>query len=283
MNIIWHGQSCFQITSSQGKNNQASIVIDPFSEDIGLRLPKLEADVVLVSHQHRDHNNVKAVSGNPFLIEGPGEYEIKGIFIQGISSFAQAIAKGEDEATASLTTRAIAKGEDEATASSTTRAIAKAMKTSFSSLPSPRKRGSVGEDTAAASSTHDESSGKARGENTIYTIGTEELRLCHLGDFGQKELTPEQLEKIGEVDVLMIPIGGVYTISAKEAAKIMSQIEPSIIIPMHYLLPKLKIKLDGLDKFLKTMGIKSIEPLNKLSIKKKDISPQEAKIIVLKP
>jgi len=299
MNIIWHGQSCFQITSSQGKNNQASIVIDPFSEDIGLRLPKLEADVVLVSHQHRDHNNVKAVSGNPFLIEGPGEYEIKGIFIQGISSFAQAIAKGEDEATASLTTRAIAKGEDEATASLTTRAIAKgedeataslttraiakAMKTSFSSLPSPRKRGSVGEDTAAASSTHDESSGKARGENTIYTIGTEELRLCHLGDFGQKELTPEQLEKIGEVDVLMIPIGGVYTISAKEAAKIMSQIEPSIIIPMHYLLPKLKIKLDGLDKFLKTMGIKSIEPLNKLSIKKKDISPQEAKIIVLKP
>ena len=267
MNIIWHGQSCFQITSSQGKNNQASIVIDPFSEDIGLRLPKLEADVVLVSHQHRDHNNVKAVSGNPFLIEGPGEYEIKGIFIQGISSFAQARTKGEDEATASLTTRA----------------IAKAMKTSFSSLPSPRKRGSVGEDTAAASSTHDESSGKARGENTIYTIGTEELRLCHLGDFGQKELTPEQLEKIGEVDVLMIPIGGVYTISAKEAAKIMSQIEPSIIIPMHYLLPKLKIKLDGLDKFLKTMGIKSIEPLNKLSIKKKDISPQEAKIIVLKP
>ena len=111
----------------------------------------------------------------------------------------------------------------------------------------------------------------------------EDLKLCHLGDLGQEELTEEQLEKIGEVDILMIPIGGTYTISAKEALKIMSQIEPRITIPMHYALPKLKIKLDGLDKFLKSLGIKSITPENKLSIKKKDISPEEAKIIVLKP
>jgi len=82
-------------------------------------------------------------------------------------------------------------------------------------------------------------------------------------------------------------VGGVYTISSKEAPKIMAQIEPKIIIPMHYQVPKLNPpaggKLDGLDKFLKTMGIKSIESLNKLSIKKKDLSEEEIKIIVLKP
>lgn len=217
MQIIWHGQSCFQIIARREKNNQVLIVIDPFSEEIGLRVPKLEADILLVTHQHRDHNNIKAVSGDPFLIEGPGEYEIKEVALQGIPAW------------------------------------------------------------------HDNLLGKERGVNTIYTIEIEGMRLCHLGDLGQKELTADQLEKIGEVDILMIPVGGIYTISSKEAPKIMAQIEPKIIIPMHYQVPKLKIKLDGLDKFLKTMGIKSIESLPKLSIKKKDLSEEEAKIIVLKP
>ena len=229
MTIIWHGQSCFEIITTPAKNRQVKIVIDPFSEEIGLRVPKLEADIVLVTHNHYDHNNVKAVSGNPFLISGPGEYEIKNIFIQGIDSF------------------------------------------------------------------HDNSQGKERGENTIYTIEFAEayasshaltvgdLKLCHLGDLGQKELTEEQLEKIGQIDILMVPVGGVFTISAKEALKIMSQIEPKITIPMHYALPKLKVKLDGLDKFLKSLGIKSIVPENKLTVKKKDLSEEEAKIIVLKP
>ena len=222
MNIIWHGQSCFQILASRNKNGQISIVIDPFSEEIGLRLPKLEADVILVTHNHYDHNNVKAVlappsASQPFLISGPGEYEVKGVYIKGIHSW------------------------------------------------------------------HDEQQGKERGENTIYTIETEDLKLCHLGDLGQNELTEEQLEKIGEVDILMIPMGGTYTISAKEAPKIMAQIEPKITIPMHYALPKLKIKLDPLDKFLKTFGIKNLEPMKKLSIKKKDLPPEEAKIIILSP
>jgi L-ascorbate metabolism protein UlaG (beta-lactamase superfamily) len=224
MQIIWYGQSCFQIISSRGKNNGINIVIDPFSEEIGLKPPKLEADILLITHSHYDHNNIKAVSGSPFLINGPGEYEIKDVFIQGISSW------------------------------------------------------------------HDEKNGQERGENTIYTIEAEDLKLCHLGDLGQKELTTEQLEKIGETDILMIPIGGIPhqnqwwgTISVKEAIKVMSQIEPKITIPMHYALPKLKIKLEGIDKFLKTLGIRKIEPLAKLSIKKKDISPEEAKIVVLKP
>jgi len=217
MTIIWHGQSLFEIITSRGKNGQVVIVIDPFSPEIGLRFPKLEADIVLITHQHSDHNNAKGVNGNSFLIEGSGEYEIKEIFVQGISAF------------------------------------------------------------------HDDSLGKERGSSTIFTIEAEDLRLCHLGDLGQKELTSEQLEKIGEVDILMIPVGGTYTISAKEAVKIMSQIEPKIIIPMHYSLPKLKYKLEGADKLLKIMGIKKIESLNKLTIKKKDLSEEEAKIILLNP
>ena len=87
MNITWKGQSCFQITSSQGKDGHVNIVIDPFDEETGLRVPKLEADLLLVTHQHKDHNNVKAVSGDPFLVEGPGEYEVKEVSIQGIQSF----------------------------------------------------------------------------------------------------------------------------------------------------------------------------------------------------
>lgn len=215
MQIIWYGQSCFQITTSKGKNHLINIVIDPFDESIGLKVPKLTADIVLITHSHHDHNNVKAVSGNPFIVNGPGEYEVKGVFIQGIDSH------------------------------------------------------------------HDSSFGKERGLNTIYIIKTEEMQICHLGDFGQKELTSEQVEQIGNIDILILPIGGVYTISAKEAKGIISQIEPKIIIPMHYQIPKLKIKLDDLDKFLKVVGIKTIEPQNKLSIKKGDLS-QEAKIIVLK-
>lgn len=215
MHIIWQGQSCFQIIAGQIK-----IVIDPFSEDIGLKLSKLEADILLVSHDHYDHANIKAIPGDPFLIKSPGEYEVKGVFVQGIPAF------------------------------------------------------------------HDDKEGKERGKNTIYIIEAEELRLCHLGDLGQKELSADQLDKIGEVDILLAPVGGIYTIDAKEAAKIISQIEPKIVIPMHYDLPKLNppaggVKLDGVDKFLKEMGQKSAETQPKLIVKKKDLVEEETKVIVL--
>lgn len=217
MNINWHGQSCFQISSARGKDSHVSIVIDPFGESTGLRIPKLQADIVLVTHDHSDHNNIKVVSGSGFVIKGPGEYDIKGVFIQGISGY------------------------------------------------------------------HDNAQGTQRGSITIYTIETEGMRLCHLSDLGQKELSPNQLDKIGNIDILMIPVGGIYTIDAAEAVKVMAQIEPKIIIPMHYKVPKLKIKLDDIDKFLKNLGMKKPESLLKLSIRKKDISIEEAKIIVLQP
>ena len=220
MHIIWHGQSCFQIIIARNKGEQVSLLIDPFDASIGLRAPSLSADILLISHSHPDHSNKKAARGNPFLIEGPGEYEIKEVFIQGIPSF------------------------------------------------------------------HDDKEGKERGLNTIYTIEAEEMRLCHLGDLGQKELSDDQLEKIGDIDILMIPVGGMTTISAKEAAKIISEIEPRVVIPMHYHLPKLRTvggrKLEGVDKFLKEMGRKSTEAQPKLLVKKKDL-PEETKIVVLKP
>ncbi len=217
MKIIWAGQSCFQINAPTPKNGSVDIVIDPFDESLGLKVPSFSGDILLVSHDHQDHNNIKAVKGNPFLITGPGEYEIKGVFIEGIPAF------------------------------------------------------------------HDDVQGKEKGDIIIYTIETEDIRICHLGDLGQKQLTDSQLDKIGVIDVLMIPIGGDYTISSKEAQKIISQIEPAIVIPMHYQIPKLKVKLEGVDKFLKVMGKNSIEPQDKLLVKKSTLPKEGIEIVLLKP
>ncbi len=218
MHIIWHGQSFFQIQTSLSKGEQTTLAIDPFDESTGLKVPSVQADILLITHDHADHNNKKAIKGTPFLVDGPGEYEVKEIFIQGISSF------------------------------------------------------------------HDEEEGKKKGPNTIYTIEAEEMRMCHLGDFGQKELTEDQLEQIGDIDILMIPVGGEFTIDAKGATHVISQIEPKIVIPMHYAVPKLNPpaggKLDEVDKFLKEIGKKSVVPQPKLLIKKKDL-PLETQVVVL--
>lgn len=215
--ITWAGQSCFQVSVSNSREHSADIVIDPFDEETGLKLPNFSADILLITHNHHDHNNVKAVKGAPFLIQAPGEYEVKGVFIQGIPSF------------------------------------------------------------------HDDKEGKEKGQNTIYTIEAEGLRFCHLGDLGQKQLTDEQLEKIDTIDVLMIPVGGQFTISSAEAQRIISQIEPKIIIPMHYQLPKLKYKLDDVSKFLKTMGKNSIVAQDKLTIKASAMPKDGTEIVVLQP
>jgi len=101
---------------------------------------------------------------------------------------------------------------------------------------------------------------------------------------GQKQLTDEQLEKIDGVDVLMIPVGGEFTIDSTAAQKIISQIEPKIVIPMHYALPKLKIKLDEVSKFLKTMGKPSIAPQDKFTLKASALPKEGAmEIVVLQP
>ncbi|MGD0576875.1 MAG: MBL fold metallo-hydrolase [Candidatus Staskawiczbacteria bacterium] len=215
--IYWAGQSCFQISVSTSKDHSADIVIDPYDEKIGLKLPNLSADIVLVTHNHFDHNNVKAVKGEPFVIDGPGEYEVKEVFINGIPSF------------------------------------------------------------------HDDKEGKERGQNTIYVIEAEDLRFCHLGDLGQKLLTDEQLERIDAIDVLMIPVGGGPTIDSSTAQKIISQIEPRIVIPMHYKLPKLNMEFDDVSKFLKTMGKPSVAPQDKFVVKTSTLPKEGMEIVVLQP
>jgi len=217
MEIYWHGQSCFEIRSlSADSKTKTRIAIDPYSNSIGLKLPLLKADLLLISDNNEDNNNISAVKDDPFVIQGPGEYEAKDIFVKGF--FAN----------------------------------------------------------------HREEDEKDLSRITIYIIEAEGIKICHLGDISQKELLSEQLEKVGDVDILMIPIGGKNTIDGGEAQKIANQIEPKIILPMHYKIPGLKIDIDEKSEFLKAMGQEDIKAEDCFKIKK-DGLPLETRIILLKP
>jgi L-ascorbate metabolism protein UlaG (beta-lactamase superfamily) len=212
MIITYLGHSCFKIES-----DNTSLITDPFDSGVGLKLPRnLEASIVTISHAHHDHSYVEGVKGSPFVISTPGEYEVKGAFIYGISSF------------------------------------------------------------------HDGVSGKERGLNIIYRIeidGNDDIKIAHLGDLGHK-LDTATLESLGEVDILLIPVGGTYTLDAKEAVEVINQIEPRIVIPMHYKTPGVKVDLDPVEKFIKLSGL-SHEELPKLKLKKKDLPVDITKIITL--
>ena len=209
MTITWYGHSCFRLESKD-----FSLLIDPFSSEIGLRPPKIKDNIVLVSHEHYDHNNVEDLPKDTLLIKGPGEYEVKGVFIKGIQSF------------------------------------------------------------------HDKNQGQERGLNTMYTIKMEDMVITHMGDFGQGALSEEQIEKIGDADILMIPTGGVYTINYKEAVEAISQIEPKIVIPMHYKIPGLKIEIEGPEKFLKEMSLTPEKAEKSYKVQKKNLPAEEMKLVV---
>lgn len=215
MIISWYGHSCFKIQTSSA-SGPLVLVTDPFAKEAGLTPPRLQADIVTVSHQHFDHNNVETVGGSPFLINMPGEYEIKGITVRGIPSF------------------------------------------------------------------HDKVEGAERGNNIIYCLRVENISLCHLGDLGQEKLTAQQLEQMGDVDILFVPVGGKYTLDGSEAAEIVNQIEPKIVIPMHYKVSGLAIDLDNEKEFLKEIG--EAETIDKLTLKKKDLPEDGAptKVYVMK-
>lgn len=207
--ITYFGHSAFRI-----RGKKTSILTDPYGKDVFGRLfPKVEADVVTVSHEHADHNAVDRVDGDPFIVNQPGEYEIKGAFILGIASF------------------------------------------------------------------HDAVEGAKRGQNTICSIEIDGVRICHLGDLGHR-LSDKQQEEINGVDVLMVPVGGVYTLDAKKAAEVVAQVEPNIVLPMHYQLPDLKIKLGSLSKFLEEMGEKSPQKMAVLKLEREKIE-EERKVVVL--
>lgn len=208
MEITHLGHACFKL---RGKN--VTLLIDPFSEDIGLKMPKVTADAVLTTHRHPDHHDLSRVSDYRVLIEGPGEYEVGGAQIVGISAF------------------------------------------------------------------HDTAKGQERGKVTLYHIKMDGLSLAHLGDLGDK-LNETQIEKLSGVDILMVPVGGTFTISPGVAAEVVAQIEPKVVIPMHYFVPGLKFNLASVDSFLKEMGKEEVKPQPKLVVTK-DKLPQEVEVVVL--
>ena len=126
---------------------------------------------------------------------------------------------------------------------------------------------------------HDKQQGVERGRNTVFAMQVDGFNIVHLGDLGHV-LTQEQVEAIGETDILLIPVGGVYTIDAKDAVEIVSQLEPKIVIPMHYKIDGLKYELEPLENFLKEMGIENPQPQAKFSVNK-NVLPEEVQVVVL--
>jgi L-ascorbate metabolism protein UlaG (beta-lactamase superfamily) len=208
MVIQWLGQSCFKI-STKNTQGEFTIATDPFTDQGGFKMPKFQADVVTISQNHDDHNNIDAIKGDPMVITQPGEYETKGIFIYGIPAVNE----------------------------------------------------------------------KEKVKSTVYKIVAEEIIIGHLGSLAQN-LTDDQIERLGNVDILMIPVGGKNYLDGKKAAEAISQIEPRLVIPMHYKTGDMKLDLNGVEEFLKVSGLKS-ETLDKLKIAKKDLIGEDTRIIVL--
>ena len=213
MYLSYLGHSCFKLQDKIGPDGVV-VVTDPFdSEVVGLKMPSFEADIVTISHDHKDHNNLKAIRKDPFVIRAAGEYEVNGVFIEGIDAW------------------------------------------------------------------HDAKDGAERGANIIYRLEIDDISITHLGDLGTT-LDTKQLEKLEGTDILLVPVGGIYTVDAAKAVEVINQIEPRIVIPMHYQLPGGKIKLDGLDKFIKELGLK---PTNeeKLKISKKELPAEDMELVIL--
>ncbi len=212
MIITWQGQACFKLQDKIGPDG-VTVVTDPFNKDIGLKVPNFEADIITVSHDHHDHNNVSALRGTPFVVDCAGEYDFKGVLIEGIDSF------------------------------------------------------------------HDDREGAERGGNIIYRLEIDDISITHLGDLGHS-LNDAQLEKVAGTDILLIPVGGKYTIDAKKAVEVISQIEPRIVIPMHYKVKDLKVDIDGVDKFIKEIGLTPTYE-EKLKISKKDLPQEDMELVIL--
>jgi L-ascorbate metabolism protein UlaG (beta-lactamase superfamily) len=126
---------------------------------------------------------------------------------------------------------------------------------------------------------HDPSEGKERGNNLVFLIEADGLRLAHMGDLGHN-LTQETVKKMGRVDIVLLPVGGFYTIDSDEAGMVMNDIKPKVTIPMHYKTPKCEFPIAGIEAF--TAGKKGIKMVNNYEIEvNKDSLPKEPEIIVM--
>jgi len=206
LDVTWHGQSCFRL-----RGRGAAVVTDPFPPALGPRL-RLEGNVVTVSHPHENHSHVQSVK-DAYVIEGPGEYEVAGVTVQGLPTY------------------------------------------------------------------HDNQRGAEHGFNTVYVIELDDVRVCHLGDLGHT-LDDRALETIGNVDVLLVPVGGGRTLDGARAAEVVRQVEPRYVVPMHFGHPALKTELASVERFLKEMGVPESEAQSKLTVQASS-AEAETKVVVL--
>ena len=213
MKVKWLGHACFLITSRDGLR----VIIDPYAMGGGINYHPIKetADVVVVSHEHSDHNNVSAVLAKPEVVRGSGKKAAKGIQFRGITT------------------------------------------------------------------SHDASQGTQRGPNTVFCFTLDDIKLCHLGDLGHV-LGPEQVTEIGAADILFVPVGGFYTIDAAAASQVSDQLEPKIIIPMHFKTPKCAYPLAGVEHFLK--GKKGVRKVvgSEVEFEREDL-PIGTEIVLLQP
>ncbi|HEX4325056.1 MAG TPA: MBL fold metallo-hydrolase [Gaiellaceae bacterium] len=210
MKLRWYGQSAFLLTGEQ-----RSVFIDPFGDIAGARpadsgwswpfppIEGVEADLLLVTHDHLDHNGIEAIGGDPLLLDTAGTHE------------------------------------------------------------SP-----VGEVVGIASE-HDAVAGTQRGPNTIFRFSLDGTSVAHFGDFGQPALRPEQREALGDVDVLILPVGGGPTIAAPAAADLVRELRPALVVAMHYRTPGGLDFLDPPDAFLEALGT----PVERLETSELDVEP----------
>ena len=211
MKLRYFGHASFLVTSEKG----IKIIMDPYTVGGGIHYGQIneEADVVTVSHEHGDHNNLAAIKGTPRVLKGKGNVIAENITFRGIMS------------------------------------------------------------------DHDDTQGTQRGKNTIFCFEVDSIKLCHLGDLGTL-LTDGQIAEIGTVDILFIPVGGYFTIDARQATQVYQSLHPRVAIPMHYKTTKSNYPITGVDDFVK--GKKNV-----LNFKSSEIEynsnnlPKESHIIVL--
>ena len=211
MKIKWVGHASFLVTSEEGKK----IITDPYNVGGEIKYAPINesADVITISHDHRDHNNATAVKGNPTIIKDAGITKVKGIEFNGIPSY------------------------------------------------------------------HDTVQGSQRGKNIIFCFTLDGINICHLGDLGHL-LSNEQIAEIGSVDILLIPVGGNYTIDAEQATAVAKSLKARIVIPMHYKTSKCDYPISGVEEFLKAK--RNVRELNSSGVEyKKEQIPEEVEIVVL--
>ncbi len=211
MQIFWQGYSSVRIETKQGEES-CMIMTDPYQNEASMRLPRTALpDVLLLSNQDLKRFNVDGVAGKPFIINEPGEYEVRGVFVYGI------------------------------------------------------------QDPVV-------DSGKNR--PVIYRIEAEDMVIAFLGGVN-RQLTDHEIERLGNVDILILPVGGGDVLDAKAASKAMSAIEPRIVVPIHYNVSGIKTKLDTVDQFCNALGVCKRENVNKLKISNKDLPAEDVLVTVI--